>query len=225
MRRFTNRTEAGRDLAGMLHEYAHRADAVVLALPRGGVPVACEVAEGLDLPLDVLAVRKLVLPGTDQYALGAMTAGGPTIDWRIADVMRVSDTALDALVARERADLERCETLYRAGRPPLDVEGRMVIVVDDGLATGTTAVAAILALRKLRPAFIVAATPVASREAQEAVRRVANACITAYTPPRLYTLGLWYEDFSPSTDADVLKLLRGSDSWRRTPAPGLFAHA
>jgi predicted phosphoribosyltransferase len=225
MRRFANRTEAGRDLVGMLRGYAHRADAVVLALPRGGVPVACEVAEALDVPLDVLAVRKLVLPGTDQYALGAMTAGGPTIDWRIADVMRVSDTALDALVARERADLERCETLYRAGRPPLDVEGRMVIVVDDGLATGTTAVAAILALRKLRPAFIVAATPVASREAQEAVRRVANACITAYTPPRLYTLGLWYEDFSPITDADVLKLLRGSDSWRRTPAPGLFAHA
>ena len=225
MRRFTNRTEAGRDLAGMLHGYAHRADAVVLALPRGGVPVACEVAEVLDVPLDVLAVRKLVLPGIDQYALGAITVGAPTIDWRVADVLRVSDTAIDALIAREAADLERRERLYRAGRAPLDVDGRTVIVVDDGLATGTTAVAAILALRKLHPARIVAATPVASREAQESVRRVADACIVAYTPPRLYTLGLWYEDFSPVTDADVLKLLRGSDSWRLAPAAGLFAHA
>lgn len=208
MRRFANRQEAGRELATMLHAFANRPDVVVLALPRGGVPVAFEVAEALHAPLDVFIVRKLGLPDNEEYAVGAIATGGvTTIDWRIADAVRITDNALDKLIARERVELERRERLYRGQRPAPVVKGRTVIVVDDGLATGATMHAAVVALRRLNPARIVVATPVASREADATLRGVADACMTAYLPAQLYSVGLWYEDYEQTTDEEVLDLL------------------
>ena len=212
MRRFINRTEAGRELAAMLQGVAQRSDVIVLGLPRGGVPVAFEVAEALDAPLDVVTVRKLGLPDDEECALGAIATGGAsTIDWRMADAMRVSDRALNALIERERQELERRDRLYRGNRPPPAVTGRTVIVVDDGLATGATMHAAVESLRTLKPARIIVATPVTSREAEAVLRPVADAFVSAYTPVRLFGVGLWYEDFAETTDAEVQELLRRAD--------------
>src|SRR5688572_19968847 len=198
MRRFTNRTEAGRELAPSLQAFAHRSDVTVVGLPRGGVPVAFEVAEALDAPLDVITVRKLGLPNNEMQAIGAIAAGGvTTIDWRTADALQISDQALDALITRERQELERRERLYRSDRPPLVVTSRTVIVVDDGLATGATMHAAIVALRAMEPSRIIVAAPVASRCAEAAIRGLADACVCAFVPIRLYSISLWYEDYSP----------------------------
>ena len=213
MRRFINRLEAGRELAPLLSSFAHRSDVTVVGLPRGGVPVAFEVAEALDAPLDVLAARKLGLPDNEMQSIGAIATGGVTvIDWRTADALAISDRALEALITRERALLERHDRVYRGDRPPLTVAGRTVIVVDDGVATAATMHAAITALRALEPARIVAAVPVASRDGETAVRGFADSWVCAFVPLRLYSVGLWYEDFTPTTDTDVLKLLS-----RRSP--------
>jgi putative phosphoribosyl transferase len=206
----------------MLHAFAHRPDVIVLGLPRGGMPVAFEVADALHAPLDVFTARKLGLPDNDEYAIGAMATGGiTTIDWRIADALRISDTALDALIARERTELERRDRLYRGNRPPPSVADRTVIVVDDGLATGATMHAAVTALRTLSPARIVVATPVASHEAVDALRTVADECVCAYLPARLYSVGQWYEEFAQTTDAEVLDLLRRAA--QRLSAPSRVA--
>jgi len=224
MWRFINRTEAGRELATMLPGFRNRSDVVVLALPRGGVPVAFEVARVLRAPLDVFTVRKVGAPGNEEYALGAIaTAGVTAIDWSLAERLRVSDAALGAIIAREREELDRRERLYRGDRGPLAVAGKKVIVVDDGLATGSTMRAAIAALRTLQPARIIVAVPVASLEAAAAVRREADAFLVACLPAELYSIGQWYEDFSQTTDLEVLDLLRRADEWTTARRPAVMA--
>jgi putative phosphoribosyl transferase len=224
MWRFRNRTEAGRELATMLHGFRNRNDVVALGLPRGGVPVAFEVAKALRAPLDVFTVRKLGAPENEEYALGAIATGGVTaVDWSLAERLRVSDTVLGAIIAGEREELERREQLYRGDRGPLNVAGKKLIVVDDGLATGSTMRAAIAALRTLRPARIVVAVPVASREAAAVVRREADAFLCACLPVELYSIGQWYEDFSQTTDVEVLDLHRRGEEW--TPARRVIEEA
>lgn len=217
MRRFMNRTEAGRELASMLESFANRKDVIVLGLPRGGVPVAFEVAKALRAPFDVFTVRKLGLPENEEYAIGAIATGGVTaVDWGLAETLRVSDEMLGEIIARERAELSRRDRLYRGDREPVAVAGKRVIVIDDGLATGATMRAAVTALRTLGPARIIVATPVASHEAERALRQVADAFLCAYLPAQLYSVGQWYEDFSQTTDAEVLDLLRRAVEWTPT---------
>jgi predicted phosphoribosyltransferase len=225
MRRFMNRTEAGRELATMLHVFADRPDVVVLGLPRGGVPVAFEVAEALHAPLDVFTVRKLGLPDNEEYAIGAIATGGVTsIDRVLVDALRLSGERLGALIARERSELERRERLYRGDRTPLRIKGRTVIVVDDGLATGATMHAAVVAIRTLDPARVIVATPVASRQAESTLRSVADAFVCAYLPAQLQSVGGWYEDFSQTTDEEVLTLLRrAAQASARTRRPDAAA--
>jgi predicted phosphoribosyltransferase len=227
MRRFIDRTEAGRELATMLQSFAGRPDVIVLGLPRGGVPVAFEVADALGAPLDVFTVRKIGLPDNEEFALGAIATGGiTTIDWGTVDAMLVSARAIELVMAREREELTRRERLYRGEQPVPALTGRTVIIVDDGLATGSTMYAAVLAVRTLRPARIIVAAPVASPEAQAVLREVADACVCAYVPGRLYSVGQWYEDFSPTTDAEVLNLLRRSAQRSRArPATSAAAGA
>jgi putative phosphoribosyl transferase len=214
MWRFINRTEAGRELATMLHGLRNRNDVVVLGLPRGGVPVAFEVAKALRAPLDVFSVRKIGMPENPEYALGAIASGGVTaVDWSLAERLAVRDAVLGEIIAGEREELQRRDQLYRGERGPMKVAGKTVIVVDDGLATGSTMRAAIAALRTLEPAQLVVAVPVASREAAAAMRQEADALLCACLPVELYSVGQWYEDFSQTTDADVLDLLHRAETW------------
>ena len=225
MRRFIDRKEAGLELAATLHSFAHKPDVVVIALPRGGVPVAREVAEALEVPLDVLTVQKLELKDANESCIGAIAADGPTtVDWRTADSLRVSDVAIDALIAREREDLVHRDRFYRMVKPVVDIAGKTVLVIDDGVASGTTMTTAIAALRKRRPARVVVAAPVASRQAQDVIYRLADAAIFLYTPHRLYSVGLWYENYSPVTDAEVMRVLQRDTGRRLTPS-SLTAHA
>ena len=206
--RFRDRTEAGRRLAADLTPYAHRADVRVLALPRGGVPVASEVATALDAPLDVFVVRKLGVPGHEEYAMGAIATGGVVLlNDQVMRSAGVSDAALQRVLQDERRELERREERYRGDRPSPDVAGNTVILVDDGLATGSTMLAAVAALRAEQPARIVVAVPVASPDTCAAVRRAADDVVCSITPEPFYAVGLWYEDFSQTTDQEVRDLL------------------
>jgi putative phosphoribosyl transferase len=225
MRRFVDRCEAGRELAGLLHSFAHDARVVVLGLTPGGIVVAREIAEALDVPLDVLAVRRLSVGGNIDLSLGAIGVNGPTtINWSTADKLRLGDIAIEALVTRERNTLQQTDRQYRSVRPALDVEGRTVILVDDGVASGATMTTAIASVRALRPARIIATAPVASCDAERLIRQHADATVFAYTPPRLYDIDLWYEDFRAVSDADAMKLLRG-DASRRVASTGHAAGA
>lgn len=213
--RFRNRREAGRLLASRLSAYASRSDVIVLALPRGGVPVAYEVATALNAPLDVFLVRKLGIPGHEEYALGAIASGGVrVINEDLVRALRLPPAVIDAIAAREQQELERRERLYRADRPPPDVRGRTVILVDDGLATGATMLAAVQALRKEGAARIVVAVPVASPDTCEALGREVDDIVCAITPEPFHAVGLWYEDFAQTTDEEVRDLLA-----RAAPAP------
>jgi predicted phosphoribosyltransferase len=207
--RFADRRQAGAVLAQHFDMYRGRSDLVVLALPRGGVPVAFEVACALKAPLDVLVVRKLGAPGHPEFAIGAITGGGiRVLDEDFIAANRIPALVLDAIVRREQAEVVRRERAYRANRPPLTVAGQVVIVVDDGLATGSTMRAAVLALRQQRPAGVVVAVPVGSRQACDALNEVADQVICALTPERFSAVGLWYADFSETTDEEVRYLLR-----------------
>ena len=205
---FRDRNEAGRLLAVQLAAYANRPDVLVLALPRGGVPVAYEVARALNAPLDVFLVRKLGVPGYEELAMGAVATGGVRVlNDQIVDGLRIPDYVIDAVAAQEQQELRRRERLYRGGRPPPDARGRTVILVDDGLATGATMHAAIKALRQQQPARIVVAVPTASPETCEALRAEVDEVICAMTPEPFHAVGLWYEDFSQTTDEEVHDLL------------------
>jgi predicted phosphoribosyltransferase len=210
---FDDRVDAGRRLAERLDEYRDDPLALVLALPRGGVPVAWEVAAHLGAPLDVLIVRKLGLPGNEELAIGAIASGGVTVlNDDVVNALAVPPGVVEAVAGRERDELERRERLYRGERPPPEVAGRTAIVVDDGLATGATMRAAVLALRRLDPARVVVAVPVASRQAVEELGAIADACVAVATPSPFFGVGLWYRDFSQTTDDEVRDLLaRGTD--------------
>jgi predicted phosphoribosyltransferase len=215
-RRFRDRREAGRLLAAQLSAYASRPDVLVLALPRGGVPVAAEVARALGAPLDVFVVRKLGVPGHEEFALGAIATGGVRVlNDDVVRALRIPDRVIDAVAAKEQEELARRERLYRGDRPPLDVRGRTVILVDDGLATGATMHAAIKALRQQQPARIVVAVPTASPETCDELKREVDEVICATMPDPFYAVGLWYEDFSQTTDEEVRELLaRGTGAGR-----------
>jgi erythromycin esterase-like protein/predicted phosphoribosyltransferase len=205
---FRDRREAGRVLAEKLATYANRPDVLVLALPRGGVPVAYEVARALGAPLDVFVVRKLGVPGYEELAMGAVATGGVLVlNDQLVERLGIPEPMIDAIAARERQELARRERLYRGGRPPPDVRGRTVILVDDGLATGATMHAAIQALRQQHPARIVVAVPTASPETCEEMKAKADEVICAITPEPFHAVGRWYQDFSQTTDEEVGDLL------------------
>jgi predicted phosphoribosyltransferase len=206
--RFADRADAGRALALRLRDYAGRADVLVVGLPRGGVPVAAEVARSLHAPLDVLLVRKLGAPSREEFAMGAIATGG-LVEWNdeVLEQLRVPEWVMRDVVRRERAELERREHAYRRGRAALAARGRTVIVVDDGLATGATMHAAVSALRRQSPARIVVAVPVASRWACDELATYADACVCVEQPDPLRAVGLWYTDFGQTTDAEVIACL------------------
>jgi putative phosphoribosyl transferase len=206
--RFADRRQAGAVLAEHLDLYAGRDDLVVLALPRGGVPIGYKVARHLHAPLDVLVVPKLGAPGHPEFAIGAIAGGGISVlDESFIAAHRVPARVLDAIVQRERAEVVRREHAYRANRPPVAVKGQVVIVVDDGLATGSTMRAAVLALRRQGPAGIVVAVPVGSQQACDALTEVADQVICPLKPEPFSAVGLWYRDFSETTDEEVRQLL------------------
>jgi len=205
---FRDRRDAGRLLADKLAAYANRPDVIVLALPRGGVPVAYEVARRLVAPLDVFVVRKLGVPGYEELAMGAVATGGVRVlNDQLVESLGIPDQMIDAVLSREQQELARRERLYRGGRPPPDVGGRTAILVDDGLATGATMFAAIEALRKQNPARIVVAVPTASPDTCEEMKRKADEVICAITPEPFHAVGRWYRDFSQTTDEEVADLL------------------
>jgi predicted phosphoribosyltransferase len=196
---FRNRREAGRRLAQKLAHYANRPDVIVLALPRGGMPVAYEVARALHAPLDVFLVRKLGVPGYEELAMGAVATGGVRVlNDTIVSGLGIPDYIIDAVAAKELEELKRRERVYRGGRPPPDVRGRTVILIDDGLATGATMQAAIKALRQLHPARIVVAVPTAAPDTCEALRAEVDEVICAITPERFQAVGRWYEEMRAS---------------------------
>ena len=204
-----DRYDAGRRLASMLAAYAKRPDVVVLGLPRGGVPVAAEVARALDAPLDVFVVRKLGVPGHEELAMGAVASGGVRVlNAEVVEPLGIPAATIDAVAAAEGEILARRERLYRDGRPPPDVRGRTVILVDDGLATGSTMRAAVRALRHQGPARIVVAVPTGSPATCDGLRAEVDEIICAITPQPFHAVGLWYEDFSPTSDEEVRDLLR-----------------
>jgi predicted phosphoribosyltransferase len=210
---FHDRRDAGRQLASHLTRYAGRDDVIVLALPRGGVPVGYEVAEALEAPLDVFLVRKLGVPGHEELAMGAIASGGVRVlNDNAVRMYRLPDSAVERVTAEEQRELARREREYRRGRPPVDVTGKTVILVDDGLATGSTVRAAVAALRRLEPARIVVAVPVGSTETCAAIAEEADEAVCAEEPDPFFAVGQWYDDFSPTTDDEVKQLLDRFDS-------------
>ena len=206
---FENRADAGRRLAEQLVGYVGEPDVLVLGLPRGGVPVAYEVAATLEAPLDVFVVRKLGVPGHEELAMGAIATGGVRVlNEEVVRGLGIGDEVLDAVAAREAEELARREALYRGDRPPPEVDGKVVILVDDGLATGSTMRAAVAALRQQGPSRIVVAVPVAAAQTCDVLAREADDVVCALTPEPFYAVGLWYADFSQTSDDEVHELLQ-----------------
>ena len=209
---FFNRTEAGQLLAENLNTYANREDVLVLALPRGGVPVAAEVAKRLNVPLDVFMVRKLGLPGHPELAMGAIASGGVRVfNGEVMNSFRIPDEVVNAVSAEELVELHRREKVYRDDLPSVEVEGKTVIVVDDGIATGSTTLAAVAALRQLNAARIVVAAPVIAGSTYYQIRRAADDVAAVIVPEDFQAVGQWYEDFSQTTDDEVRDLLAQAD--------------
>ncbi len=217
---FEDRPDAGRKLAERLRAYADRQDVLVLGMPRGGVPVAFEVAQALHAPLDVFLCRKLGVPLQEELAFGAIALGGVRVlDEQIVEAAGLGRTEIDAITARERKELERREDVYRAGRAPLDVAGRTVIIVDDGIATGASMFASVRALRLLKPARIVVAVPVAPDSTCRRLGREVDELVCVHRPSSFYAIGQYYLDFKQLTDGEVVELVE------RAAAPALVAKA
>jgi len=214
---FRDRTEAGRLLAAELTHYKLKPHVVVVGLTRGGVPVAAEVAGALHAPLDVIVVRKLGVPFQPELAMGAI-AGDATqvLDKDLVHALGISGKDVDAVVAKERAELERRERLYRGSRPPLNLKDRTAILVDDGLATGSTMLAAVAFARRRLAKRIVMAVPVAAVEAVEKLREKVDECVCLATPEPFFAVGEWYSNFLPVNDAEVMELLE--ENAKRTAA-------
>ncbi len=207
--RFLNRVDAGRQLATRLEKFADRSDVIVLGLPRGGIPVANEVAARLKAPLDVFLVRKLGVPGHPELAMGAIAEGGvQVLSHDLIHELGIPHALVEQVAARERLELERRDALYRGERRATPVRDRTVILVDDGLATGSTMQAAILALRQRGPARIVVAVPVGARETCDSLGRSADEVVCLATPEPFNAVGLWYEEFSQTSDDEVRRLLK-----------------
>jgi len=208
MTRFRDRRDAGRSLAGELAHYADQQDVAVLALPRGGVPVAYEVARKLKAPLDVFVVRKLGVPGQEELAMGAIASGGVRVlNHDVVALVGVTEEIIEAVAAREKRELERREKLYRGSRPALALTGRIVILIDDGLATGASMRAAIRAVRTWSPARIVVAVPTAPPDVCKSLSPEVDELISFLKPYRFRSVGAWYDDFSQTTDEEVRELL------------------
>jgi putative phosphoribosyl transferase len=208
---FHDRTDAGRRLAAKLKSLVGRPDVIVLALPRGGVPVGYEVARELGVPLDVFLVRKLGTPGREELAMGAIASGGVRVlNTEVVRTLGITPAEIAEAAAREADELRRREEAYRDGRPAPDLHGRMVILVDDGLATGSTMRAAVAAVRKLGPARVVVAVPVGAAETCQEFRAIADDVVCVDTPEPFFAVGNWYEDFAQTTDDEVRELLARS---------------
>jgi putative phosphoribosyl transferase len=205
---FRDRVEAGELLARRLLPYRDRDDVVVLALPRGGVPVACEVSRTLGVPFDVFVVRKLGVPGHEELAMGAIATGDVRlVNHEVADPLGISEAVIEEVATRERVELARREQLYRGPRPPVQLTNKVVIIVDDGLATGSTMRAAVMAVRQQQPSRIVVAVPVGAPSTCAELAREADEVQCVETPDPFIAVGLWYRDFAPTSDHEVRSLL------------------
>lgn len=207
--RFRNRSDAGRILAGKLSQYANHPDAMVLALPRGGVPVGYEISRILNIPLDVLIVRKLGVPGNEELAMGAIASGGIRIlNRNVVESLKIPPDAIEAVEKREFLELMRREAAYRGNRPSLDIHGRILILVDDGMATGSTMRVAIAALRQLKAKRIIVAVPVAPPTVRWEMEKLVDEFVALSTPQDFYGVGQWYDDFTQTSDDTVYEMLR-----------------
>jgi len=222
---FEDRTQAGRLLGEALAEYAKRSDVVVLALPRGGVPVGFEVARMIDAPLDIMLVRKLGTPGQEELAMGAIASGGVCVlNSDIVAVIDISQEAIEAVAATERKELERRERAYRGNKPPPAVENHCLILVDDGLATGASMLAAVSALRQRKPASIVVAIPVAPSDTVQRLKQEADDVVCLATPEPFSAVGRWYREFPQTSDDEVRSLLERASSMSATPLNATKSH-
>ncbi|MEV3936003.1 phosphoribosyltransferase [Glycomyces sp. NPDC049804] len=216
---FADRRDAGRRLARLLGEYGGREDVVVLGLARGGIPVAFEVARALEAPLDVFTVRKIGVPGQEELAMGAIASGGAVVmNYAVADELGISSVRFDLQAERASVELERRERAYRGDRPPLRIEGRTVILVDDGLATGTTMRASVRAVRELGPARLVVAVPTATASACREVAAIADDVVCVSIPQHRYAVSQSYDDFAQTTDDEVRALLAAAADGQDDPA-------
>ena len=212
-----NRSEAGRYLAQALLHHAGRDDVMILALPRGGVPVAIEVASALNAPLDLMLVRKLGTPGQEELAMGAIAQGGVRVINRdVVETLRISEDVITAVERRERKELERRQRAYRGDRPPPNLRGKRVILIDDGLATGATMRSAIKAVRTRAPAMIVVAVPLAPEETVAVLEQEADEVVCLTTPEPFVAIGCWYHDFPQASDGEVRDLL--ARAWQEEKA-------
>jgi len=204
---FRDRVEAGELLGGQLSQYSNREDVVVLALPRGGVPVAQQVAAKLGVPFDVFVVRKLGVPGHEELAMGAIAGGVRLLNDEVVRALDIPSDVIDSVTRREQIELERRENLYRGTRAPIGLAGKIVILVDDGLATGSTMRAAVMAVKQHQPALVIVAAPVGAPSTCRDLAREADAVVCVRMPDPFVAVGLWYRDFTPTSDHEVRSLL------------------
>ena len=205
---FRDRVEAGRALAHKLESYRGQEDVLVLALPRGGVPIAFEVSRAIEAPLDIYLVRKLGVPGHEELAIGAIASGGVRVlNHDVVYMTGIDEQGIDAIAEREQKEIERRERTYRDGRPAAEIAGKTIILIDDGLATGATMLAAARAIRKQRPAKLVVAVPVSSPEVCDYFRKEVDEIVCAEMPTPFQAVGLWYDDFTQTSDEEVRELL------------------